>query len=101
MPTIEHNSQREYARLNCRVSAQLKDQVEQAVDLLGTTITDFTEAALADKIQSVLDPEPQSIASDRNFARFLQGLKTPAPVLTVDIAMEYRRIQAECSDSAN
>ena len=38
----------EYVRLSCRINSRVKQQVEQIASRLGQSITDFTEAALAE-----------------------------------------------------
>ena len=67
-----------YARLNCRVSARIKHQAEEAAALLGQSITDFTESALADKAQAVLERHERIVLSDRDFARFVAAIENPA-----------------------
>jgi uncharacterized protein (DUF1778 family) len=66
-----------YARLNCRVSVRIKHQAEEAAALLGQSITDFTESALADKAQEVLERHERIILSDRDFARFVAAIESP------------------------
>ena len=67
-----------FARLNCRVSARIKHQAEEAAALLGQSITDFTEAALADKAQAVLERHERITLSARDFARFVAAIGKPA-----------------------
>ena len=67
-----------YARLNCRVSARIKHQAEEAAALLGQSITDFTESALADKAQAVLERHERIILSERDFTRFVPAIEDPA-----------------------
>jgi len=66
-----------YPRLSCRITAPIKRRAEEAAALLGQSITDFTEAALADKAQAVLDLNERIILSERDFARFVASIETP------------------------
>jgi uncharacterized protein (DUF1778 family) len=87
------NSETTYARLNCRVSSRIKHQAEEAAALLGQSITDFTESALADKAQAVLERHERITLSDRDFARFVAAIESPAaPTQTLrDALAEYSR----------
>jgi len=98
---MQTNTSTEYARLSCRVSLRIKAQVEEAALLLGQSITDFTEAALAEKAQSVLDREQKITLSERDFARFVDLIDNPpAPTPELKSAMaDYRRLQAENPDA--
>lgn len=85
-----------YARLSCRVNARIKQQAEQAASVLGQSITDFTEAALAEKAQAVLERHERIVLSERDFARFTELIanpEPPTPQLRTAMA-EYRRLQA-------
>ena len=68
-----------YARLNCRVSVRIKQEAERAASVLGQSITDFTESALAEKAQAVLEKHERITLSERDFARFVASLENPAP----------------------
>jgi uncharacterized protein (DUF1778 family) len=68
-----------YARLSCRVSVRIKHRAEEAAALLGQSITDFTESALADKAQAVLERHERITLSDRDFDRFVAAIEEPAP----------------------
>ena len=83
--------QGQYVRLSCRVDARIKSRAEEAAALLGQSITDFTEEALADKAQAVLDRHARITLSDQNFAKFLgliENPKPPTPAL-VDAMAKY------------
>lgn len=85
------------ARINCRVDARIKQRAEEAASLLGQSITDFTEMALAEKADAVLAQHERIVLSERDFARFLEAIEKPAsptPALR-EAAAEYRRQQAE------
>ena len=86
-----------FSRLSCRVSSRIKEQAEIAALLLGQSITDFTEAALADKSQIVLDQHERIRLSDRDFQAFAAAIERPAaptPDLRAAVT-EYRQLQAE------
>jgi uncharacterized protein (DUF1778 family) len=82
-----------YARLSCRVSARIKHQAEEAAALLGQSITDFTESALADKAASVIERHERITLSDRDFARFVAAIEEPeSPTEALKAAVSaYRR----------
>ena len=86
----------DYARLNCRVSVRIKQQAEEAASLLGQSITDFTEAALAEKAQTVLERHDRIVLSERDFARFVEMIEHPEPPTQKlrEAMAEYRRLQA-------
>ena len=90
-----------YARLSCRVSVRIKHQAEEAAALLGQSITDFTESALADKAQAVLERHERITLSDRDFARFVAAIENPAPPTeALKKAMaDYRALQARNPDA--
>ena len=66
-------------RINCRISPAIKQKAEAAAQVLGQSITAFTETALAEKAQSVLAEEERLILSERDFARFVEILNDPSP----------------------
>ena len=66
-----------YVRLSCRVSARIKSRAEEAAAVLGQSMTDFTEAALADKAQAVLDQHDRIVLSERDFAQFVASIENP------------------------
>jgi uncharacterized protein (DUF1778 family) len=85
----------DYARLSCRVNVRIKQQAEEAASLLGQSITDFTESALAEKSQAVLERHEKIVLSERDFARFVSLIEHPQlPTLELREAMtEYQRLQ--------
>ena len=90
-----------YVRLSCRVSAQIKQRAEEAAAILGQSITDFTESALADRAQEVLERHDKIVLSDRDFVRFIEAIENPdppTPSLNSAIA-EFRRGVPMESDS--
>ena len=90
-----------YARLSCRVSRRIKSQAEEAASLLGQSITDFTEAALAEKAQAVLEKHERLVLSERDLARFAALIENPPPPTQGlrDAMAEYRRLQAGHPDA--
>lgn len=67
------------SRLNCRINAHIKARAEQAAQLLGQNLTAFTEAALAEKAQSVLEQHEKLVLSERDFQRFVEVINNPPP----------------------
>ena len=91
----------EQARLSCRVSARIKKRAEDAASLLGQSITDFTEAALEEKAQAVLERHERITLSERDFAQFtalLESPKPPTPELR-DAMADYQRLKAAHPDA--
>ena len=65
------------------------------------SITDFTEAALEEKAQAVLERHERITLSERDFARFtvlLENPNPPTPELREAMA-EYQRLKAAYPDS--
>jgi len=87
----------ETARINCRVRADIKRQAEQAADLLGQSITDFTESALAEKAQGVFERQERILLSERDFARFVALLDNPQPPTPqlADAMRDYEQNKAQ------
>ncbi len=91
----------EQVRLSCRVSARIKKRAEDAASLLGQSITTFTEAALEEKAQAVLERHERITLSERDFAQFtaaLENPKPPTPELRKAMA-EYQSLQAAYPDA--
>lgn len=66
-------------RINCRIDPAIKRQAEEAAQVLGQTITAFTEMALAEKAQSILAEQERLELSERDFTRFVEILNDPTP----------------------
>jgi uncharacterized protein (DUF1778 family) len=64
-------------------------------------MTDFTESALAEKAQNVLEKHERITLSERDFARFVASLEDPAPPTpTLRTAInDYRRLKAAHPES--
>jgi uncharacterized protein (DUF1778 family) len=101
-PTETAKKAPQYARLNCRVSAGIKREVERAALLLGQSVTDFAELALAEKARDVIDRHEKIVLSERDFARFVESLENPDPATPQlrEAIAEYRRLQGERSGKA-
>lgn len=82
------------ARIHCRVDAELKDKVESAARLSGLSLTSFTEMALAEKAQEVLDKERSIQLSQAAFQAFYEVHQAPPANPSkklVDALKRYRR----------
>ena len=94
MPMIEKI---DYARLSCRIKSPVKQQAEAAAQLLGQSITDFTEAALSEKAQTVLEQQERLALSERDFVRFVEAIentKPPTPQLAAAMRDFEERVRA-------
>ena len=95
-------SQVESARLNCRISATIKEQAEEAAHLLGQSITAFTEAALAEKARDVLEQHEKITLSQRDFERFVAAInEPPAPTPALVRAMRKYEKQRKADPQGN
>ena len=65
------------ARIHCRVDAELKEKVESAARISGQSLTSFTEMALAEKAQEVLDKEESIRLSQAVFQAFYEAIQAP------------------------
>jgi uncharacterized protein (DUF1778 family) len=75
---MRSTAERSHVRLSCRVSAKIKGRAEEAASILGLSITDFTEAALADKAQAVIEQNERISLSQRDFEAFVRAIEEPA-----------------------
>ena len=87
-------------RLNCRISPDIKRRAEEAAQLLGQSITAFTEAALSEKAQSVLEQHEKIILSERDFERFVTAINDPEPPTPalVHAMQDYEKMRAANPD---
>ncbi len=87
-------------RLNCRIDKRIKARAEEAATLLGQNLTAFTETALNEKSQEVLENEERIVLSERDFKRFVEIINNPAPPTPALVAARraYRQLQAEFPD---
>src|ERR1041384_48980 len=86
------------ARLNCRVDPRIKQRAEEAAQLLGQSITDFTESALDEKAQAVFERFDRITLSARDFEAFVQAIEAPAQPPTPQLsatADEYKRLRRD------
>lgn len=83
-------------RLSCRVNPRIKQRAEAAAALLGQSMTDFTEAALQEKAEAVLEQIQRIQLSERDFERFFEAVNSSAlPTQSLAAAMqEYERQRA-------
>lgn len=84
------------ARIHCRVGAELKEKVESAARLSGQSLTSFTEMALAEKAQEVLDKEESIRLSQVAFQAFYEAIQAPPAKPSkklLDALKRYRRHQ--------
>src|SRR5258708_40217330 len=87
------------ARVNCRVSASIKRHAEEAAEILGQSITAFTETALAEKAEQVFSRFTAIRLSEQDFKRFLTVINNP-PAPTVKLrkaAAEYKKLRTDSS----
>lgn len=84
------------ARLSCRVNSRIKQRAEEAAALLGQSITDFTEAALAEKAEAVFERMNKIQLSERDFDHFVATITVSKPPTSeLKAAMqEYERQRA-------
>ena len=87
-------------RLNCRIDRRIKARAEEAATLLGQDLTAFTETALNEKAQEVLEREERIVLSERDFERFVESINNPQPPTPALVAARraYRQLQAEFPD---
>lgn len=90
-----------YARINCRVSASIKKRAEEAAEILGQSITAFTETALAEKSVDVFSHLGAIRLSERDFQQFVQAINGPArPTAKLrKAAAAYKRLRAQDPES--
>ena len=65
------------SRINCRVSASIKKRAEEAADILGQSITAFTETALAERAEEVFSRFGAIRFSERDFRQFVKAINDP------------------------
>ena len=97
MANVETTERSDYARLNCRVDARIKQRAEEAAKILGQSITDFTEGAIAEKADAVLAQHDRIVLSERDFARFVDLIENPPPPTAKlrEAAEAYKRLRAD------
>ena len=61
-------------RLSCRINPGVKEQAEEAARLLGQSITDFTETALAEKARNVIAENERILVSEHAFEEFVAAI---------------------------
>lgn len=73
MPITENRVQ-DVARLNIRLSAEIKERIEKAATLSGVSLTDFTVANLSQVADDILERHRTRKLSDRDRDIFLKML---------------------------
>lgn len=88
-------------RLNCRIDGRIKERAEAAAILLGQDLTSFTETALNEKAQEVLEREERIVLSERDFARFVESISGPQPPTQalIEARRAYRQLQKELPEN--
>ena len=84
-------------RLSCRIDAQIKQRAEDAALLLGQDLTAFTESALNEKAQAVMEQEEKLILSNQEFKKFVAALDNPPAPTSALVAARHslRQLQGE------
>ncbi|MCX6378985.1 MAG: DUF1778 domain-containing protein [Armatimonadetes bacterium] len=97
MNTASATGTEQTARLSCRVNPHIKQRAEEAAALLGQSMTDFTEAALKEKAEAVLEQVHKIQLSERDFEQFVAAVNAPKPpTKELVIAMqEYERQRSQ------
>jgi uncharacterized protein (DUF1778 family) len=100
-PASESKARTVRDRLNCRIDGRIKARAEEAALVLGQDLTAFTEMALDEKAQKVLDREERIVLSERDFDRFVEIINaaTPPTPSLVEARKAYRKLQAEFPDN--
>ena len=79
MKSVHHSNAEPLAHLSCRVNPRIKQRAEEAAALLGQSITDFTEAALAEKAEAVFERLNKIQLSERDFDHFVATITASEP----------------------
>ena len=93
MPTT-----RSTARLEARISTDLRKMLKRAAELQGCTMTDFVVAAVRDAAQRAIEQAEVirlSLADQQCFAQALLSPPQPAPALKRAIARRRKLLRAE------
>ncbi|PWU00694.1 MAG: hypothetical protein C5B51_24570 [Terriglobia bacterium] len=82
-------------RINCRISPAIKRQAEKAAEIMGQSITAFTETALAEKADQVFARLSAIRLSEQDFARFVRAInRNPQPTAKLrKAAAEYKKLR--------
>ena len=93
-PMPKASSAEDTARIHCRVSRALKEQVETAAITSGQSLTAFIETALAQKAQQVLADGEQIRLSQTAFEAFVEAIQAtpskPSPKL-LQAVQDYKQ----------
>ena len=69
---------RSISRLNFRIPSEIKERVEEAALVTGTTVTDFAITALANSAEEAIHRHQSRTLSDRDRDIFLHMLDDPS-----------------------
>ncbi len=79
-------------RITARVTAELKERVEEAAMLRGRTLTDFVVEAIQEKADEVIREQYVLELSERDMAKLLAAIENPPPMNdAMKRAIESRR----------
>lgn len=79
MNTASNAGNEQTALLNCRVNLRIKQLAEAAATMQGQSLTDFTETALKEKADAVLEQVHKIQISERDFERFFEAINADIP----------------------
>jgi uncharacterized protein (DUF1778 family) len=88
------------ARLDVRLTAELKKLIQEAATLSGRTVSDFAVATLADAAQRIIQQHSMTMLSDRDrdiFLKMLDADTKPNAALR-RAAQHYRKHHAGMAD---
>ena len=90
-----------HVRINCRVNISIKKRAEEAAEILGQSITAFTETALAEKAEEVFSRFGTIRFSERDFQRFVKAINSPHhPTAKLrKAAAQYKRLRVRSPES--
>ena len=74
----ELTQKRTISRLNFRIPSEIKERVEEAALVSGTTVTDFAITALANSAEEAIHRHQTRTLSNRDRDIFLKMLENPA-----------------------
>lgn len=84
-------------RLSCRIDTRIKQRAEDAARLLGQDLSAFTEIALSEKAEAVIERQERIILSERDYALFAEAIENPKPIGSrlKAAAQEYKKVRAQ------
>lgn len=82
------------ARLNVRLSSDLKEVIEEAATALGQSVSEFAVSTLVQRARAVIEQRNVTVLSDRDRDRFialLDDAKARPNAALVEAAKTYRK----------